>query len=106
MIAGAALIITGIALACINHQVTISLGSVCLSLGAPILLIGLIMTIVRKCQDNQRPQTQQPTQTKATRGYQYVTPGKGQRLGSTPRDPYNTQERRHDQKLRRWWQFC
>ena len=48
LLAGGALVITGIALSCINHPAAFALGSVSLSIGTPILLMGLLMTIVRK----------------------------------------------------------
>jgi len=110
LIAGAALIITGVALTCINHPAAIALGSVCLSLGVPILLMGIIMTCVRKSLDQQQGERHRRTSDQRST----TTPSRsgGQRLGSnsdarrerTERGEYT---RPQDQRQgRRWYHFC
>ncbi|MCC5832681.1 MAG: hypothetical protein JJU12_06535 [Chlamydiales bacterium] len=83
LISGIALIITGIALTCINHQAAFALGNVSLSLGTPILLIGSVMKIFQKCSDDQRQ-----TQTLSM-----VQGGSGQ-IGQGQKDPYGVANRR------------
>lgn len=83
LLAGGALVITGIALSCINHPAAFALGSVSLSIGTPILLIGLFMTIVRKSM-NDRSSSEQRQQTRTrTRGEEPAYEGSTKKLGGT-----------------------